>query len=116
MALSFTPVEVAFLAQTGQYSLTMYDITLDTDYPTGGWPILPKSVGLGGAIFGAHVVGHRGASDAAATTGYLFLWDFVDGTLQSFDTGSAGSAPLAETSAGDNDLDGRKVRVVFWGV
>lgn len=116
MALGFTPVDGAFLAHSGQYSITMFDVLLDTDYPTGGWPINPRSVGLGGTIFGAFVVAHRGAAGAAATTGYLFLFDAVAQKLQAFDTGAAASAPFNETTAGDNDLDGRVIRVAFFGI
>lgn len=115
MALAFTPVDGGSLAQTGQYSQTMYDVVLDTDYPTTGWPITPGEVGLGTIIMGAFVVAHRGAAGVVATTGYLFLFDAVSQRLQAFDTGAAASAPFNETTAGDNDLDGRILRVMFFG-
>lgn len=116
MALTFTPVKGAELGHVDKFTVTVFDITLDTDYPTGGWPIPARSVGLGAIIFGAQVIAHRGAAGAAATTGYLFLFDAVASKLQSFDTGAAAAAPLAETTAGDNDLDGRVARVMFIGV
>lgn len=116
MALTFTQVDGAELGQFGRFTVTVYDVTLDTDYPTAGWPITPGEVGLGAIIFGAHPIAHRGASAAAATTGYVFMFDAVDGKLQAFDTGAAQAAPLDETTAGDNDLDGRVVRLMFYGV
>lgn len=115
MALAFTPVDGMSLAQTGQYSITCYDIILDTDYPTTGWPIQPGEVGLGTVILGAEVIGHRGAAGAVATTGYLFLFDYVSQRLQSFDTGAAASAPFNESTAGDDDLATRRIRVLFYG-
>jgi hypothetical protein len=114
MALSFTEVK-GTRVEAGVIRQRTYDVLLDTDYPTGGWPISAKDVGLL-SIFGANVIGHRGAAGAAATTGYLFLWDFIANKLQSFDTGAAGSAPFAETTAGDNDLDTRTARITFTGV
>jgi hypothetical protein len=114
MALTFSPVDGAELNHFGKVTATTFDVTLDTDYPTGGWPINARSVGLGAIIFGAYVIAHRGAA-GAATTGYLFLFDAVASKLQSFD-GAAANAPLNETTAGDNDLDGRVVRVMFIGV
>lgn len=115
MALAFTPVDGGSLAQIGQYSQTMYDVLLDTDYPTGGWPITPGEVGLGTIIMGGMAIAHRGAAGAAATTGYLFLFDAVAQKLQAFNSNGAAPAPLAEAGAGQNDLDTRTVRIIFFG-
>lgn len=113
MALSFTLVKGTEW-EAGRIRGRQYDIILDTDYPAGGWPIIGKDVGLS-SIVGAQPIGHTGAAGAAATTGYVYIWDFLAGKLQAFDTGAAASAPLNETTAGDNDLDTRRVRVMFFG-
>lgn len=115
MALAFTPVDGAALAQTGQYSQTMYDVVLDTDYPTTGWPISPGEVGLGTIIMGAMAIAHRGAAGVVATSAYLFLFDAVSQRLQAFNSNGAAPNPLLEAAAGQNDLDGRIVRIVFYG-
>ena len=114
MALSFTPVKGTEW-EAGRIRGRQIDIILDTDYPTGGWPISPKDVGLSSSIVGASILGHTGAAGAAATTGYVYIWDFLAGKLQAFDTGAAASAPLNEATAGDDDLSTRRVRVMFFG-
>lgn len=115
MALAFTPVDGGSLAQTGQYSQTMYDVLLDTDYPTGGWPITPGEVGLGTIIMGGVAVAHRGPAGAAATSAFLFLFDAVAQKLQAFNSNGAAPAPLLEAAAGENALDTRTVRIMFYG-
>jgi hypothetical protein len=114
MALTFTEVPQT-RGESGQFRERMFDIILDTDYPTAGWPIAPATVGLLD-IYGAEIIGSVGAAGAAATTNYLFSWDYINKKLQAFDTGAAQAAPLDETTAGDNDLDTRRVRVRFIGI
>lgn len=114
MALSFTEVK-GTRGELGVYRTRTYDIILDTDYPTAGWSIAPKTVGLLD-IYGASVIGSVGAAGVPATTNYLFSWDYIAKKLQAFDTGAAQAAPLDETTAGDNDLDTRRVRVMFIGI
>lgn len=116
MALTFTPVKGAELGHVDKFSVTVFDVTLDTDYPTGGWPIPARSVGLGAIIFGAQVIAHRGAAGAAATTGYTFHFDAIASKLQAFNSNGASPAPLNEAGAGQNDLDTRTVRLMFIGV
>lgn len=113
MALSYAEVGGSRV-EAGQIRARTYIITLDTDYPTGGWAIAAANVGLSSILF-AGVVGQVGAAGAAATTGYVFSWDYLAKKLQSFDSGANAGDPLPETTAGDNDLDTRRVVVQFWG-
>jgi hypothetical protein len=89
MALSFAAVNNA-VGTPGTFRETIYDVTLDSSYPTAGEVINPKDVGLS-SIYGIGVLGVSNVDGTAKTSGYVFTWDFKNGKLQAF--GSAGFTP-----------------------
>jgi hypothetical protein len=92
-----------------------YDVTLDTSYPTGGYSIDPKSVGLL-VIYGVEIVGSALVSGAAKTTDFLPVWDFKTSKLQLFqDLAVAAAAPFGEVAAATN-VSTRVYRLVFRGI
>jgi hypothetical protein len=81
----------------GSHRVAVYDVTLDTNYPTGGTSITSASVGL--AITDVEI----GSGNAGAAV-VIPQWDNVNKKLQCFyPTGGAApataTAPVAGTSA-----------------
>lgn len=87
MALTFRQVNNA-VGTPGTFRETVYDVTLDNSYPTGGEAISAKDVGLS-SIYGMEVIGVSTVAGTAPTTGYTFQWDFKNGKLQAFTAGGA---------------------------
>lgn len=82
MALSFTAVNNA-VGTPGTFRETIYDVTLDSSYPTGGEAINGKDVGLA-SIYGMEVIGQSTVAGTAPTSSYTFKWDHKNGKLQGF--------------------------------
>lgn len=87
MALTFAPVNNA-VGTPGTFRETVYDVTLDSSYPTGGEAISGKDVGLF-SIYGLEAIGVSTVAGTAPTTGYTFQWDFKNGKLQVFSSGGS---------------------------
>lgn len=100
---------------SGKVRERYYDVTLDTSYPTGGYAIDAKSVGLLN-IFGAEVIGSALVAGTAKTTDFLPAWDFKTSKFQLFQNlAVAAAAPLGEVAAATN-VATRVYRVKFNGV
>jgi len=87
MALTFTKVPDAEDVW-GKHRVTMFDIALDTSYPTNGYAITPANVGLR-IIRMAFVGGNGGVGNAASL---LFSWDNVNNKLRAFYPSGGGAA------------------------
>ena len=86
MAISAVHVQGTRNAE-GRYWSTIVDITLDSSYPTGGYSIQPKDVGMGLTIFGMEVIGGN-----ATANGRKAHWDTANGKLMlAQDAGAAGA-------------------------
>ena len=113
MALTFTEVGGTRI-EAGQLRGRVYDVTLDSSYPTGGEDIDPQNVGLD-TILGVTELGGRLTTGAAATTQYLTFWDQANQKLQLFqDLAVAAAAPFGEV-ANATDVSTRVFRLLFWG-
>lgn len=114
MALTFTEVGAA-RGTNGTFRETFYDVTLDNSYPTAGYAISAKNVGLA-TLFGVTLVGQSLTTGAAPTTLYGVSWDQTNGKLQLFeDLAAAAAAPFGEVANGTN-VATRKLRLRFVGV
>lgn len=114
MALSFALVAGAE-GNNGRVRERYYDVTLDTSYPTGGYSIDPRSVGLLN-LFGARVLGSALVAGTAKTTNFLAEYDYKTGKLQLFqDLAVAAAAPFGEVANATN-VSTRVLRMVFVGV
>lgn len=87
MPLSFAPVFDA-QATNGRFRENIYDVTLDNSYPTGGEAITAQNVGLS-ALYSIDVIGQSTVAGTAPTASYRFQWDFKNGKLQAFASGTA---------------------------
>ncbi|MCI0529180.1 MAG: hypothetical protein L0Y56_17225 [Nitrospira sp.] len=94
MALGFTEVERA-RSTSGRYRTRVYDVQLDSSYPTGGWPITPNNVGML-VIYGIRIIGNATTTGVAATTAFLAQFDFKTSKLQLFEVGAVVATPFAE--------------------
>jgi len=85
------------------------DITMDTDYPTGGWTLSASSFKLNGIL----AVWPCGAQE----DGYVPVWDRSAGKLKMFfhDYDGGADAPLIECTNGLDDLNTKIVTVVVMG-
>lgn len=98
MALSFALVNNAF-GTPGTFRESIWDVTLDSSYPTAGEVINPGDVGLA-SIYGISILGVSSVAGTAKTSEYTFVWDFKNGKLQAY--GSAGFTPAGTaTFTGD---------------
>lgn len=112
MALTFTEIGGTRLT-AGQLRGTVYDITFDSSYPTGGEALVAKDVGLD-IILAAVQAGGRLTTGAAMTTQFLLNYDPVTKKLQLFTSNGAAAALLLEfTNTGDAST--RIFRMLFWG-
>ncbi len=75
----------------GKHRTVLYDITLDSSYPTGGEAITPREVGLS-IIKGAQVMGIKDATSG----GVVVQWDYDSQKLMAFR--SAGFTPAGTNS------------------
>jgi len=85
------------------------DVTLDGNYPAGGYPLAAKDFGFGtnGQIFFVD-------ADASMTGGWAVGWDYTNSKLQVFDSSGAAGAAMHETAAA-TVLTGVVARVMAWG-
>lgn len=114
MAITLTEVAGAE-GISGKVRERYYDVTLDTSYPTGGYAISARSVGLT-TIFGARVIGSALVAGTAKTTNFLAEYDYKLGKLQLFqDLAVAAAAPFGEVANATN-VSTRVLRMVFVGV
>jgi hypothetical protein len=92
---------------TGDLQQRIVDLTLDNSYPTGGWPVTARQLGLGqnGAVWFVAL---------PEANGYSFEWDYVLSQLKAFQN-SAGTAPQAQLANLSAALNGVVIRAVFWG-
>ena len=77
MALTFTKKEEDQLG--GRIKAWIYDILLDTSYPTGGYAISPSKIGLK-TIWGFNILGINAAGSGIVNV----AWDYVNGKLMAF--------------------------------
>jgi hypothetical protein len=86
------------------------DITLDANYPAGGYALTPQQLGFGlnGQIVLADAVSSK-------TGGWEVGWDYTNSKLQVFDSSGAASAAMHE-AAGGTVLTGVVVRALFKGI
>jgi hypothetical protein len=94
----------------GDLFFRIVDVTLDGNYPAGGYPLTPAQLGLGasGRVFMVD------AATVSTTGGWLTGWDYVNGKLQVFDGSGAASAAMHEVAAA-TVLTGVVVRVFVMG-
>jgi len=86
MALTITPVP-GTRNSDGRYFSQIVDIALDNSYPTGGYAISPRDVGLGLTIFGMQIIGGNSAAN-----GRKAMWDTGNNKLMlAQDAGAAGA-------------------------
>jgi hypothetical protein len=88
----------------------LVDVTLDANYPAGGYALTPQQLGFGlnGQIVLADAV-------ASKTGGWEAGWDYTNGKLQVFD--SSGAANVAQHEvAGGTVLTGVVIRGLFKGI
>jgi hypothetical protein len=84
---------------------TVYDITLDTAYPAGGYPLDYKQLGLLSAPTAMN-------ADFSTAQGFVAQWDPVNSKLKLWEVGAAGA--LDEGDAADFTAS-MKVRVTSYG-
>jgi hypothetical protein len=98
MALGFSNTHLPLKPYaTGGNRFKVVDITLDTDYPAGGWPIAATDVGLTRNIKGIW---------PGQVAGFLLAWDKANSKLLAYCTGAGNAQILAEAAAGENGLAG----------
>jgi hypothetical protein len=113
MALAFSAVNNA-VGTPGTFREVIYDVTLDSSYPTGGEAINGKDVGLQ-SIYGLSVIGISSVVGTAKTTEVVFSWDFKNGKLQAWRTGTSADTDLNEVANGQS-LSTYVVRVRVAGI
>jgi len=86
------------------------DVTLDSSYPAGGYPLASKDLGFGqsGRI---DFVDSGGGSK---TGGWEAAWDYTNNKLQVFDSSGAANVAMHEV-AGGTSLTGVVVRLLVRG-
>jgi hypothetical protein len=77
MALTYRFVEDSVL---GNWQGKLFNITLDTSYPTGGYLIAPTKVQLGKTILGVQIL----AVNAAGSGIVQVSWDYANNKLMAF--------------------------------
>lgn len=88
----------------------LVDITLDSSYPAGGYPITPQQMGFG---LNGQIVMVNGA--ASKTGGWECGWDYTNSKLQVFDSSAAANLAMHEI-AGGTSLAGVVVRAQVKGI
>jgi hypothetical protein len=91
MSLGYTVVKA--LPKNVQYRWRVVDLTLDTDYPTNGYPLAASSFKLNGIV---------AVIPLGCESGFIPVWDRSAGTLMMFNPGGDGD-PCDECASG---LDG----------
>jgi hypothetical protein len=105
VALGFNIVD---RGAAGDLFYRVVDITMDNNYPAGGWPIAPKDVGLGnnGVIFFVHAMG--------MISGRGMEWDQTNKKLMVRDFSGAANAATPEITT-VAQMAGIVARVIAWG-
>lgn len=98
--MTFTAVSNA-VGTPGTFRETVYDITFDSSYPTGGETVNPKDVGLS-SLMGMSVQGVSLVAGTAPTTSPVFSYDFKNGKIQAFRTGTSADTNLNEVANGQS--------------
>jgi hypothetical protein len=93
----------------GDLFTRVVDVTLDSSYPAGGYPLTAQQLGLG-------VNGVVMFVDAAMSKsgGWIVAWDYTNGKLQVFDGSGAANAVAHEVIA-TTVLTGIVARIMVWG-
>jgi len=86
------------------------DVTLDSSYPAGGYPLASKDLGFGGS----GRIDFVSAGGASKTGGWEAAWDYTNSKLQIFDSSGAAAAVMHECTAGTS-LAGVVVRLSVKG-
>ncbi len=108
MALSFTDVHRGRV-EVGGTKEVIVDVTLDTDYPAGGWPIVPSTdLNLNGILV---------LKPQPIVGGYAFAFNHANSKLQAFygDYDPAAAGPLIDCAVGENGLNALVVRCEIKG-
>lgn len=103
MSLGISVVKV--MPKHVDYRWRVVDLTLDTDYPTGGYPMVAANFKLNGII----AVIPLGGED-----GFIPVWDRSANTLMMFECGGDGD-PLDQCAQGLNDLTNLIITVLVVG-
>ena len=79
----------------GDLNFRIVDVTLDGNYPAGGYPLTAQQLGLGtnGVIYLVD------PCTVSKTGGWLVGWDFTNNKLQVFDGSGAASVAMHEVAA-----------------
>jgi len=106
MALGYTIVKT--LPKNVQYRWRVVDLTLDTDYPSGGYTLSAASLKLNGII---------GVIPCGQEDGYTPVWDRSAGKLKIMmdDLSSSTDGPAVDCDAGRNDLENKIVTCIVFG-
>jgi len=78
----------------GDLNFRVVDVTLDGNYPAGGYPLAPKDLG-----FGLNGLIYLVDSAMSKTGGWTLGWDYTAGKLQVFDASGAANAAGHEAAA-----------------
>jgi hypothetical protein len=94
----------------GDLFFRVVDITLDSSYPAGGYPLTPRDFGFGtnGVIFMVD------PGTFSKTGGWLVGWDYTNNKLQVFDGSGAANVVCHEVIA-TTVLTGVVVRAIAFG-
>jgi hypothetical protein len=94
----------------GDMFFRIVDVTLDANYPAGGYALTPAQLGLGAS----GVIYMVDPCTVSKTTGWLVGWDYTNGKLQVFDGSGAVNAAMNQV-AGGTVLTGVVVRCFVMG-
>lgn len=85
----------------------IFSLTLDTDYPTGGYPLTASLVGFGSIDF----------VDAPGVGGYVLEYDYTNSKLKVLfgDNNNSSDGPLIEVAALADAIDTLVARVLIVG-
>ena len=85
------------------------DVTLDSSYPAGGYPLASKDLG-----FGTNGLIDMVIATMSKTGGWEVSWDYTNSKLQVFDSSGAAGAASVQLTGGQN-LTGVVVRLQVYG-
>lgn len=99
-------LEVKLLSRSvfGSQRVSVADVTFDESYQSGGLPVTLGDLGLYRVTF----------VQVSPSAGYAFEYDYSDGKILVYGTGSEDEEPFTELSA-DTDLSSVTVRVMAYG-
>jgi len=107
--MAATPV-IVNRGAAGDLFSRIVDVTLDSNYPAGGYPLTPQQLGFG--LNGS--IQFVDAGTVSKAGGWLVGWDYTNGKLQVFDGSGAASAVMHEIAAATS-LAGVVVRLQVFG-